>query len=86
MATASPTVSKLTSRPLRGPAEEEHLVVGRLGAGAARGSEKKSPPPPSFTCPSLPRTTLLGFGASSSMIWLNANLLDALPAAGMSTC
>jgi hypothetical protein len=29
---------------------------------------------------------LLGFGASSSMIWLNANLLDALPAAGMSTC
>ena len=55
------------------------LPDGRLlGAGAARGSEKKSSPPPSFTCPSLPRATLLGFGASSSMIWLNANRLGAL--------
>ena len=66
--------SALTSKPgTCGQAAAErsiaHLPLGRLlGAGAARGSEKKSPPPPSFTCPSLPRTTLLGFGASSSMI------------------
>lgn len=45
------------------------------------GSVKKSPAPPSFTWPSLPRTTLLGLGASSSMICVKANRLGAAAAA-----